>query len=401
MKRPSCRFSKLGVLLHITQDCLPLSSENEAMVMDAKTFMCSALKEADVIVGGSRPWDVRVHNETLYDRVVRQGTLGLGEAYMDGWWDCDALDVMISKALRANLEDRVRHKIPDLIIIFLSTLLNLQSVRRASMVAECHYNFSNEMFEQMIGPTMNYSCGYWKDAPDLDHAQKAKMDMICKKLELQKGMNVLDIGCGWGGLCRYMAENYGVKVTGITVSSEQVAYAKAKGGDLPITWLLQDYRSLTGRFDRIVSVGMFEHVGAKNYDIFLETTKKLLDPDGLFLLHTIGKDGHMCGVDPWINKYIFPNGSIPSAERLTKALATKYVIEDWHNFGADYDKTLMAWHKNFEEGVSKGVFSCTDRVHRMFRYYLLTCAGAFRARDIQLWQVVLSPRGVLGGYHCR
>lgn len=369
--------------------------------MDAKTFMSSTLEEADIRIGGDRAWDIQVHDERLYDRVMRQGTLGLGEAYMDAWWDCDAIDVMICKAIRSRLEERVRHKLPALLSALCHSLFNLQSVRRASMVAECHYNFSNEMFEQMIGPTMNYSCGYWKNAADLDEAENAKMELICRKLKLEEGMRVLDIGCGWGGLSRYMAEHYKVKVTGITVSTEQVAYAKEKRPDLPVTWLLQDYRSLTGRFDRLVSVGMFEHVGPKNYVTFLETAKRVLDPEGLFLLHTIGNYGHMGGTDPWISKYIFPNGVIPSAERLAEALTCRYVIEDWHNFGADYDKTLMAWHKRFEEGFEAGVFSCTERVHRMFRYYLLICAGAFRARDLQLWQLVLSPSGVDGGYDCR
>lgn len=369
--------------------------------MDAKTLMCSTLEDADIKIGGERPWDIRVHDERLYDRVALRGTLGLGEAYMDGWWDCDAIDTMICKAIRARLEEQVRHKLPALASALCHSLFNLQSVRRASMVAEHHYNFSNAMFEQMIGPTMNYSCGYWKTATTLDEAQNDKMELICRKLRLEEGMEVLDIGCGWGGLARYMAERHKVKVTAITVSTEQAAYARAKRPDLPITWLLQDYRSLTGRFDRIVSVGMFEHVGPKNYVTFLETARNALAPDGLFLLHTIGSCGHMGGTDPWISKYIFPNGVIPSAERLAAALTNRFIVEDWHNFGADYDNTLMAWHSRFEEGYKKGVFSCTERVRRMFCYYLLICAGAFRARDLQLWQLVLSPRGVAGGYRCR
>lgn len=369
--------------------------------MNAKTVMCSALEEADIRVGGERPWDIRVHDERLYDRVMLRGTLGLGEGYVDGWWDCDALDSMICKAIRARLEARVRHKLPALASALCNSLFNLQTVRRASMVAERHYNFSNDMFEQMVGPTMNYSCGYWRHARTLDEAQNNKMELICRKLQLEEGMEVLDIGCGWGGLARHMAEHCKVKVTAITISTEQAAYARAKRPDLPITWLLQDYRSIAGRFDRVVSVGMFEHVGPKNYVRFLETVKRVLAPDGLFLLHTIGTNGRMGGTDPWISRYIFPNGVIPSAERLAAALTNRYVVEDWHNFGADYDKTLMAWHDRFTEGYEKGAFSCTEQVRRMFCYYLLICAGAFRARDLQLWQLVLSPRGVAGGYNCR
>ena len=148
-------------------------------------------------------------------------------------------------------------------------------------------------------------------------------------------------------------------------------------------------------------VGMFEHVGRKNYGIFMKTTKRLLKPSGLFLLHTIGNIKKKTGTDPWINKYIFPNGMLPSPVCVAKAITGLYVMEDWHNFGADYDKTLMAWHQRFEEGYVEGAFQCSERVRRMYRYYLLSCAGAFRARDIQLWQIVLSPEGVEGGYCCQ
>ena len=175
------------------------------------------LAEADIRVGGDRPWDIRVHNEGLYKRVLREGTLGAGEAYLEGWWDCDQLDVMFCKALHAHLEDKVRRNLPNALIVASQLLFNLQSVARAPMVAEQHYNTDNAMFARMLGPTMNYSCGYWKDAETLDEAQRNKMNLICRKLDLKEGMSVLDIGCGWGGLSLYMAKEYGVKVTGATV----------------------------------------------------------------------------------------------------------------------------------------------------------------------------------------
>ena len=369
--------------------------------MDAKAVLTSMLAEVDIRVGGDRPWDIRVHNEGLYKRVLREGTLGAGEAYLEGWWDCDQLDVMFCKALHAHLEDKVRRNLPNALIVASQLLFNLQSVARAPMVAEQHYNTDNAMFARMLGPTMNYSCGYWKDAETLDEAQRNKMDLICRKLDLKEGMSVLDIGCGWGGLSLYMAKEYGVKVTGVTISTEQLAYAREHDAGHLVNWLLQDYRSMEGQFDRIVSVGMFEHVGRKNYDIFMKTTKRLLKPSGLFLLHTIGNSKKKTGTDPWINKYIFPNGMLPSPVCVAKAITGLYVMEDWHNFGADYDKTLMAWHQRFEEGYAEGAFQCSERVRRMYRYYLLSCAGAFRARDIQLWQIVLSPEGVEGGYCCQ
>ena len=369
--------------------------------MDAKKIMVSMLEEADVRVGGDRPWDIQVHNEDMYGRVLREGTLGAGEAYLEDWWDCEQLDVMFCKAIRAHLEDRIRHNIPTVLVTASQLLFNLQSVARASIVAEQHYNTDNALFARMLGPTMNYSCGYWKDAHTLDEAETDKMELICRKLGLEEGMTVLDIGCGWGGLSLYMARHYGVKVTAVTVSTEQLAYAREQDVDHAVNWLLQDYRSMEGWFDRIVSVGMFEHVGRKNYETFMEKTSELLKPSGLFLLHTIGSNTKKAGTDPWINKYIFPNGTLPSPVCIAKAVTGRYIMEDWHNFGADYDKTLMAWHQHFEDGYAEGAFKCSERVRRMYRYYLLSCAGAFRARDIQLWQIVLSPQGVEGGYCCR
>lgn len=209
--------------------------------MDAKAVLTSMLAEADIRVGGDRPWDIRVHNEGLYKRVLREGTLGAGEAYLEGWWDCDQLDVMFCKALHAHLEDKVRRNLPNALIVASQLLFNLQSVARAPMVAEQHYNTDNAMFARMLGPTMNYSCGYWKDAETLDEAQRNKMDLICRKLDLKEGMSVLDIGCGWGGLSLYMAKEYGVKVTGVTISTEQLAYAREHDAGHLVNWLLQDY----------------------------------------------------------------------------------------------------------------------------------------------------------------
>ena len=369
--------------------------------MDAKQVLTSMLAEADIRIGGDRPWDVQVHNEALYARLFREGTLGAGEAYLDGWWDCEQLDVLFCKAIRARLEERIRRNLPTALVAASQFLFNLQSAARAFMVAEQHYNTDNALFASMLGPTMNYSCGYWKGADTLDQAQSNKMELICRKLELREGQSVLDIGCGWGGLSLYMAEHYGVNVTGVTVSTEQIAFARERDTERRVNWILQDYRSLEGRFDRIVSVGMFEHVGRKNYRIFMDTTRRLLKGSGLFLLHTIGSSRKKLGTDPWINKYIFPNGILPSPVCMAKAITGRYVMEDWHNFGSDYDKTLMAWSQRFEEGYAAGDFRCGERVRRMYRYYLLSCAGAFRARDIQLWQIVLSPEGVEGGYCCQ
>ena len=370
--------------------------------MDAQTMLQYFANKADIKLNGDREWDIRIHNAATCHRIMRYGTLGLGEAYMEGWWDCPRIDEMIRRALAACLDREAGRNLHSLGHGLMMRFMNLQNVRRAGIVAEQHYNGDRAMFETMLDPYMQYSCAYWKDTDDLAEAQRAKMDLICRKLDLKPGLSVLDIGCGWGGLARYMAENYGVEVTGINVSEEQVAYAKEHARDLPVSYQLLDYRRLPCRqWDRVVSVGMFEHVGRRNYNDYFSTVHRCLRKGGLFLLHSIGGNGGKdTGSDPWLEKYIFPNGVLPSPSSLTQAIEGRFVLEDWHNFGPDYDKTAVAWHKRFEQGYQQGSFQCSEKDRRKFAYYLLSCAGAFRARSIQLWQLVLSPTGVDGGYVC-
>ena len=209
---------------------------------------------------------------------------------------------------------------------------------------------------------------------------------------------VLDVGCGWGGLSRWMTMQHGVEVTGITISREQADLARQRCQGLPVMIELMDYRDLSGQFDCIVSVGMFEHVGRQNYASYFKTMHSLLAPGGLFLLQTIGARRHVYSMDPWIEKYIFPNGMLPPARAIVDGTDKLFTIEDWHNFGADYDRTLMAWHQNLIDAWPSLSGQYDDRFRRMFEYYLLTCAGAFRSRENQCWQVVLSAGGISGGY---
>ena len=354
------------------------------------------LNRAGIQINGSAPSDIQVKNPHFFKRVLTQGSLGLGESYMDGWWDCDRLDMFFSKAIRAGLESQLPHHLKDTLRIAGARIFNLQSKKRAWIVGKEHYDLGNDLFTRMLDPQMQYSCGYWKDATNLDDAQRAKLRLICEKLQLAPGMRVLDIGCGWGGLAEFMARNYGVSVVGVTISAEQQKMAQARCHDLDVTILLQDYRDLNDQFDRIVSVGMFEHVGPKNYATYFEVVDRNLKPDGLFLLHTIGSKKTDNSVDPWIDKYIFPNGCLPSVRQIANASEPHFVMEDWHNFGADYDHTLMAWHERFMESWPEIAENYSERFKRMFSYYLNACAGAFRARDIHLWQVVFS-RGVENG----
>ena len=356
------------------------------------------LAPCDITLNGLNSWDVKVKDERLFRRVLRDGTLGLGEAYMDGWWDCERLDELVSRGLRSGLHHSIRNNWRFVLFFFFCRLFNLQSARRAFIVGEKHYDIGNDVFEAMLDTHMNYSCGYWATAQNLDEAQEDKMEMICRKLLLEPGMKVLDVGCGWGGLSRWMAERYDVEVTGITVSKEQAELARSRCGDLPVAIELTDYRSLSGRYDRIVSVGMFEHVGQKNYRTYFNVLRSLLSDGGIFLLHTIGTGTGDYSSDRWIEKYIFPNGVLPPPRGIVDNCDGLFTIEDWHNIGADYDPTLMAWYRNFNDAWSDLKDRYSDRFKRMFDYYLLTCAGSFRARDNQLWQVVLSADGIEGGY---
>ncbi|MWJ29298.1 cyclopropane fatty acyl phospholipid synthase [Halomonas sp. ZH2S] len=365
----------------------------------SQRFVAELLEKADIHINGDRPWDIRFNAHGVIDEALARGNLGLGEAYMNGAWDAEHLDEFFYHLMRARLPDEINPR--KLVFHHLrSRLLNLQTAKRAFEVGEAHYDLGNDFYAAMLDSRMTYTCGYWKDADNLDEAQEAKLDLICRKLELKPGMRVLDIGCGWGSFMAYAAEHYGVECVGLTISREQADYGKSlmKQG-LPVEFRLQDYREETEQFDRIVSIGMFEHVGRKNYRTYMEVAERCLKDDGLFLLHTIGKNVRGTSPDPWIDKYIFPNGDLPALGHVTDAAEELFVVEDLHNFGADYDKTLMAWHENFEAAWPQFAAVYGERFYRMWRYYLLSCAGAFRARDIQLWQLVLSKKGVIGGYH--
>lgn len=348
------------------------------------------LEGSGVTLNGDQPWDIRVRHPDLFARVVRQGSIGFGEAYMDGWWDCDRIDEMIHRVLLHGIGGAAHTTSERVIYKLQSSFMNLQSKARAYIVGKEHYDFGNDLFTRMLDETMCYSCGYWKEATTLHEAQKAKLDLACRKLGLEPGMKVLDIGCGWASFAEHAARHYGVEVTGITISEEQAKLGRERCEGLPVEIKLEDYRDLTGEFDRIVSIGMFEHVGQRNYAVYFDTVKRLLKPGGLFVLHTIGSNSNDVSVDPWINKYIFPNGVLPSVQQIADASEDKLVMEDWQNFGPDYDRTLMAWQENLLAHWDEIADHYDERVKRMFLYYLGSCAGAFRARDIQLWQVVYS-----------
>ena len=349
---------------------------------------------AGIEVNGNRPYDIQVHNPKFFDRVLAEGALGLGESYMDGWWDCEALDQFFDRVLRARLDEQVKGNWKIVWHALRSRLFNLQSSHRARQVAEQHYDVGNDLYTRMLDRRLNYTCAYWRNgAKNLDEAQEAKLELVCKKINLEPGMTVLELGCGWGSFARYAAEKYGVHVTGVNISRKQIELGRELCKGLPVELKLMDYREVTGKYDRVISIGIMEHVGYKNYRTYMEVVDRTLKDDGIAFFHTIGGNVSTTTANAWTTKYIFPNGMIPSIAQLGRAMEGLFVVEDWHNFGPDYDRTLMAWHRNFEAAWPELRDKYGDRFYRMWRYYLLSSAAGFRSRQNQLWQVVMTKPG--------
>jgi len=363
------------------------------MTTQSELIIRKLFESADIEVNGTDPWDIQIHDNRFYSRVLREVELGLGESYMDGWWDCQAIDQFVDRALRANINLQVRGNWKILLHILRSRFLNLQTSARAYEVGEKHYDLGNDLYQAMLDKRLNYTSAYWRNASDLDEAQEAKLELVCQKIGLKPGMTILELGCGWGSFAKYAAEKYGVEVLGVTVSKEQVELGMELCRGLPVELRLQDYREVGGRFDRVISIGVMEHVGYKNYRTYMEVVNKTLKPGGIGFFHTIGSNTSKRIVNPWTEKYIFPNGMLPSVAQLATAMEGLFVIEDWHNFGPDYDPTLMSWYENFEKAWPTLSGKYDERFYRMWRYYLLSAAGGFRSRQTQLWQVVFSRVG--------
>jgi cyclopropane-fatty-acyl-phospholipid synthase len=375
-----------------------------ALPMPIPASLAAITQAADVHFNGDRPWDLQVHNTALYPALLRDGSLALGNGYVRGDWDCQQLDELICRLLRAQANQplTLQAQLLDLGRVLRDLLVNPQTLRRSALVGRRHYDIDPRVYAVMLDPGMAYSCGYWRHATDLATAQEHKCQLICEKLQLQPGMRLLDVGCGWGSLAAYAARHYGVEVVGITVSGQQAQWMREHLADLPIRVEQCDYRQLPARdpgpFDRIASVGMFEHVGRRNDRTFFRTLDRLLHPDGLALLHTIGSACTTRRIDPWINAHIFPGGRLPSAMQLARGLEGTFLIEDWENFGLDYDRTLMAWWHNVEAAWPVLLHDSSAEFFRFWRYYLLSCAGFFRSRQGQLWQLVLSKPERLDPY---
>ena len=355
----------------------------------AKNLGLEVLHTAGIEVGGDRPQDIAVHDDRFWARVMADRELGLGESYQEGWWDANQLDEFIAEVQALDLRSLVRPRPALTLRILKAQARNRQTVRRARRNAGAHYNIGNDLYERMLDDRMIYSCGYWRRAADLNEAQEHKLDLICRKLRLEPGMRLLDIGCGWGGFARFAAAEYGAVVTGVTPAGEQARLARQVCADLSVDIHECDYRDVRGRFDRIVSIGMMEHVGPRNLKTFFRCCDDLLADDGMMLHHTIGSLVTKNHTDPWFDKYIFPGGVVPSLAQISSATEKDWVIEDVHNFGPYYDRTLMAWHRNVTAAWDD-LPAYDGRFRRTWDYYLLSSAGSFRTRALQLWQIVFS-----------
>jgi cyclopropane-fatty-acyl-phospholipid synthase len=360
----------------------------------SERIMKDLLAKAGVGTDGTHPWDMQIRNEGAYKRFLYEDILGLGESYMDGWWDCDALDQCIEKLVKGNIREKVKKNWKLAFRVVKAKLFNRQSKNRAYEVGKRHYDIGNDLYKAMLDERMLYTCGYWRGANTLAEAQAAKLELVCKKIGLKPGMNVLELGCGWGSFAKYAAEKYGATVTGVTVSKEQVELGNQMCRGLPVELRLQDYREVSGTYDAVISIGILEHVGYKNYRTYMETVDRCLRDDGIAFIHTIGGNKCMTDAGPWFDKYIFPNSMLPSIAQIGRAMNGLFVMEDWHNFGPDYDKTLMAWYHNFEDAWPALKHRYDERFYRMWKFYLLSCAGAFRSRDQQLWQIVMTKKGM-------
>jgi cyclopropane-fatty-acyl-phospholipid synthase len=367
----------------------------------AESLIRELFDEAGVGVAGDKPGDILVKNPDFYPRLLRDASIGLGESYMEGWWESERLDLFIEKLLRIDIKKRLTGSLKMKLLTLQALITNMQSRARARQVAEVHYDLGNDLYEVMLDPRMIYTCGYWKhcktrDASSLAEAQEAKLDLICRKVGLEPGMKVLDLGCGWGGFAIYAAEKYGCEVLGVTIAKEQQSWgqARAKKLGLPVEIRVQDYRDVKGRYDAVVSIGMMEHVGWRNHRTVMEVFHRSMKDEALGLMHTIGSNETQRHGIPFFEKYIFPNAASPSIAQLGKAMENLLIVEDWHNIGPDYRPTLLAWWERFDAGYpTLDQKKYDQRFYRMWRFYLLAAAGAVAARESQLWHLVFTKVG--------
>jgi cyclopropane-fatty-acyl-phospholipid synthase len=369
----------------------------------------------DIEINGNKKHDIKIKDpKCLYKIALGDPELTVGETYMDDEWDSEDLEgtlnaIYTSKAL-SNFDNKTNfYKL-------FTKLFNMQNITRSKHVGTQHYDIGNDLYEAFLDSNMQYSCGYWKNANNLEEAQHNKLDLLCRKLDLtnsNESIKILDVGCGFGGLAKFISDKYkdkNIEITGLSISKEQIKYAEDKFNandnginKSRINILFKDYRDFCNdkdnykKFDRVISVGMFEHVGHKNYDVYFKCIHNVLKDDGLFVLHTIGNGKSVTYANRWIDKYIFPNGMLPSITQIGSAIEGKFVMEDWSNFGDYYADTLQVWlerSEKFFQTTTNPIY--TERFQRMWKLYIISSKVNFRTRNIHLWQLVLSPKGIKG-----
>lgn len=348
-------------------------------------------------LNGPGPCDPQILDPRAVWKVLLHGSLGAGEAYMDGWWDVADLQGMMAYLMESGKSDKFS-QLWHVHRVIRRSLMNLQSHARAHIVAKAHYDIHDGLYRRMLDSSMTYTCGYWPHAHTLEEAQRAKLDLVCRKLGLKPGDRVLDIGCGFGSFAFHAATYYGASVVGVSLSEGQSRVARERCAGLPIEIRIQDYRHVDdGPFDHIASIGMFEAVGSKNFKTFMRQVRKLLKPGGRCVLHTIGTDLPYPSQDAWYDKYIFPNGELPSFSSIEAASHALLRRLDFHEFDTmDYPRTLRIWYDNFVAAwpdIQKLHIRFDDRFFRMWEYYLLVVAAAFQVRRMLLWQFVFCRQG--------
>lgn len=357
-------------------------------------IISNLLEKMDIQVGGNRAWDIQIHSPDFARRVMTMGGLGLGDSYIEGDWDANSVDSFINHILRARLDKEIK-SFGMSISSLKSRFHSLAKGQKPWKFQDVLRNLPNEFFEAILGTNMSFTSGYWAaGAKTLEEAQQARRDMTCKKLNLKQGMRLLDAGSGWGGFSAFAAEHYGVECVCISSFKGQHEWASQHYAHLPIEFVQNESLMLDGMFDCIVSIDRFEHLPQKNYRVYLEMGDRILEEDGLLLLQSTGKNERRLNGKHWFDTHILQNNSLPTIAQIAGATNGLFVMEDMHNFGSDYDKTLMAWYQNFEAAwpALQKQYKFDEKLYRTWKYYLLSSAGAYRANDLQQWQCIFSKQ---------
>ncbi len=343
---------------------------------------------------------IRLHDRAIEWRLLFDAELAVGEAYMDGRLTIeegslyDLLELLMGNVARNDRRGWVRWVQGGL--NFLRFAYDRNPIWRAKRNIAHHYDLSGELYELFLDSEREYTCAYFPHPDcDLEEAQRAKERHIAAKLLLEPGMKVLDMGCGWGALGRYLARTFGVDVTGVTLSKEQVAYANERARREGLAdrcrFLYQDYREVQGRFDRIVSVGMLEHVGRAHYGELFAKIKELLTPDGVVLIHSMGHMGGPHFPNPWIRKYIFPGGYIPALSEVIPALERSGLwLTDCEILRLHYAETLRLWREKFNRNRARIREIYDERFCRMWEFYLIGSELSFRVGDIMVFHLQIA-----------